>query len=44
MNQKIVGRPTTKLELPNEYVDIPEIGSSFFLQILKRYSLLEQNF
>lgn len=29
MNQKIVGRPTTKLELPNEYVDIPEIGSSF---------------
>ncbi len=29
MNQDIVGRPTTKLELPEEYVSIPEIGSSF---------------
>ncbi|BAK81407.1 ABC transporter substrate-binding protein [Candidatus Arthromitus sp. SFB-rat-Yit] len=29
LNQKIVGRPTTKLELPATYVDIPEIGSSF---------------
>lgn len=29
MNQEIVGRPTTKLELPDEYVAVPEIGSSF---------------
>lgn len=29
MNQEIVGRPTTKLTLPKEYQDVPEIGSSF---------------
>lgn len=29
MGQKIVGRPTTKLDLPEEYKDVPEIGSSF---------------
>lgn len=29
MNQEIVGRPTTKLTLPEQYVNIAEIGSSF---------------
>ena len=29
MNQEIVGRPTTKLELPEQYVGVAEIGSSF---------------
>ncbi|WP_317368089.1 ABC transporter substrate-binding protein [uncultured Tyzzerella sp.] len=29
MNVDIVGRPTTKLTLPNEYLDVAEIGSSF---------------
>lgn len=29
MNQEIVGRPTTKLALPERYLEIEEIGSSF---------------
>lgn len=29
MNQEIVGRPTTKLDLPERYLEIEEIGSSF---------------
>lgn len=29
MNVDIVGRPTTKLSLPEEYVNVSEIGSSF---------------
>lgn len=29
MDQKIVGRPTTKLELPEKYLEVEEIGSSF---------------
>lgn len=29
MNQEIVGRPTTKLALPEQYVEVAEIGSSF---------------
>lgn len=29
MNQDIVGRPTTKLEIPEQYISTPEIGSSF---------------
>ncbi len=29
MNQEIVGRPTTKLNLPEKYVNVEEIGSSF---------------
>lgn len=39
LNQKIVGRPTTKLELPTAYVDIPEIGSSFSLDFEKVLSV-----
>lgn len=29
MGQEIVGRPTTELDLPERYVDVEEIGSSF---------------